>query len=244
MIYLESFYKFSYYSNFETRSLNVLDCVESFIIFEPSTIIENWRRFNNLSGVNFIVNSHLVPCILSSVNVKSMGVIKPFFDHLNLTWEHVKNISSRPLTNITKGPQYAVTRNFANSVQAALVFRYCLSPYFFIIHIITSYMGLLTKKPWFTFAHTEVSGGASFALSNKGIKVWCVCTSSTGTRFFERCCGFPEVFIELTQRCPHERDTRFLQFTLQRPGDLIYISHLLAHAVLIFDTDSPMILSR
>ena len=35
----------------------------------------------------------------------------------------------------------------------------------------------------------------------------------------------------------------FLQFTLQRSGNLIYIPHLLAHAVLIVDTGSPTILS-
>ena len=42
---------------------------------------------------------------------------------------------------------------------------------------------------------------------------------------------------------PRERETRYLQFTLQRPGDLIYIPHLLAHAVLTLDTGSRKILS-
>ena len=36
---------------------------------------------------------------------------------------------------------------------------------------------------------------------------------------------------------------RYLQFTLQRRGGLIYIPHLLAHAVLTLDTGSPTILS-
>ena len=45
------------------------------------------------------------------------------------------------------------------------------------------------------------------------------------------------------QRGTRERESRFLQFTLQRPGDLIYIPHLLAHAVLNLDTGSPTILS-
>ena len=44
-------------------------------------------------------------------------------------------------------------------------------------------------------------------------------------------------------RGPRERESRYLQFTLQRRGDLIYIPHLLAHAVLILDTSSPTILS-
>ena len=46
------------------------------------------------------------------------------------------------------------------------------------------------------------------------------------------------------QRGPRERESRYLQFTFQRPGDLIYIPHLLAHAVLTLDTGSPTILSR
>ena len=46
------------------------------------------------------------------------------------------------------------------------------------------------------------------------------------------------------QRGPREREARYLQFTIQRPGDLIYIPHLLAHAVLTLDTGSPTILSR
>ena len=104
-------------------------------------------------------------------------------------------------------------------------------------------MGLLIKGPWFTYAHTEIGGGASFALLNTGNKIWCVSTSSRGTRFFERCCHSPEGFIHLMQRGPRERESRYLQFTLQRPGDLIYIPHLLAHSVLTLDTGSPTILS-
>ena len=45
------------------------------------------------------------------------------------------------------------------------------------------------------------------------------------------------------QRGPRERQGRFLQFTVQRTGDLIYIPHLLAHAVLTLDTGLPTILS-
>ena len=46
------------------------------------------------------------------------------------------------------------------------------------------------------------------------------------------------------QRGPRERESRYLQFTLQRPGDLVCIPHLLAHAVLTLDTGSPTIFSR
>ena len=45
------------------------------------------------------------------------------------------------------------------------------------------------------------------------------------------------------QRGPREREARYLRFTLHRPGELIYIPHLLAHAVLTLDTGSPTILS-
>ena len=45
------------------------------------------------------------------------------------------------------------------------------------------------------------------------------------------------------QRGPREREARYLHFTIQRPGDLIYIPNLLAHAVLTLDTGSPTILS-
>ena len=103
--------------------------------------------------------------------MKPTGVLKLFCDHPNLTWDHVNNIPSRPLTGITKGPQYAVTRQFVNSIQADLNFSYCLSPYCFLDQIFTSCSGLLINGPWFTYAHTEIGGGASFALLNKGVKV-------------------------------------------------------------------------
>ena len=122
-------------------------------------------------------------------------------------------------------------------------FSHCLSPYCFRDQIVTSCMGLLVKGPWFTYVHTEIGGGASFALLNRGFKIWCASTSSTGARFFERCCHSPEGFIELMQRGPRERESRYLQFALQHPGDLIYIPHLLSHAVLTLDTGSPTILS-
>ena len=158
---------------------------------EPSIINENWPHFNIISDVNFTVNSPFVPFTLSTLNVKPTGVLKLFCDHPNLTWDHVNNIPSRPLTNITKGPQYAVIRNFVNSIQVDVDFSRCSSPYFFIDQVITSGMGLLIKGPWFTFALREIGGGASFALLNKGIKIWCASTSSRGTRFFERCCHSP-----------------------------------------------------
>ena len=246
---LDSFRKFSYYSDFEIRGLTVLELLDGIfgpppknpVNFEHSIINENWPRFNIFSDVNFSVNSFFVPCILSSVNVKPTGVLKLFCDHRNLTWDHVNIIFSRPLTNITKGPQYAVTRNFVSSLQADMSFSHCLAPFCFLDQIVTSCMGLLIKGPWITFAHTETGGSASSALLNTGIKIWCASTSSTGNRFFERCCHLHQGFIELMQRSPRERESRYLQFTVQRPGDLIYILHLLAHVVLTLDTGSPTI---
>ena len=117
------------------------------------------------------------------------------------------------------------------------------NPLRFLDQIVTSCIGLLINGPWFTYAHTEISGRDSFALLNKGVKIWCTSNSSTGTRLFERCCHSPEGFIELMQRGPREREARYLQFSLQRPEDLIYIPHLLAHAALTLDSGSPTILS-
>ena len=164
---------------------------------QDSLINENWPRFIVISDVNLTVNSPLVPCILSGVNVKPTGLLKVFCDHPSLTWNHVNNIPSRPLTGITTGPEYAVTRSFINSVQADMNFSHCLSPVCFRDQIVTSCMGLLIKGPWFTYAHTEVGGGASSAFLNTGIKIWCASASFHGTRLFERCCHSPEGVIEL-----------------------------------------------
>ena len=109
---LDSFRKLSYYFDFETRRSNVLELMKGIfgpVPFNPinvelSIFNEKWRRFNNFSAFNFTVNSLLVPFILSNVNVKPTGLVKLFCDYPNLTWDHVNNIPSRPLTNITKGP--------------------------------------------------------------------------------------------------------------------------------------------
>ena len=104
-------------------------------------------------------------------------------------------------------------------------------------------MGLLIKGPWFTFVHTEIGGGTSFALLNKGLKNWRASTSSAGTLLFERCCHSSECFIELMQRGPRQREALWLRFTIQRPGNSIYIPHLPAHAILTMDAGSPTISS-
>ena len=86
MIDLESFREHSLDYNFETRSLYVLERIGStfslvpvnLVHIELSNINQNWPRFNIISNVDFIVNSPLVPCILSGVFVKPMGVMKLF----------------------------------------------------------------------------------------------------------------------------------------------------------------------
>ena len=168
MIDLDSKRKPSCYSDFETRSVNVVELLESIfgpppintVNIEGLLINENWPGFNIISDVNFTVNSPVVPCILSGVNVKPTGVLKVFCNHPNLTWSHLTNIPSRPLTGITKGPEYAVNRSFIYFIQADMNFSHCLSPYCFRNQIVTSCMGLLIKGPWFTYAHTEIGGSA------------------------------------------------------------------------------------
>ena len=45
------------------------------------------------------------------------------------------------------------------------------------------------------------------------------------------------------QRGLREGEARYLPFIVQRPGSLIYIPHLLAHAVLTVDRRAPTLLS-
>ena len=99
-----------------------MESIFGFVPFNPvninfSIFNENWPRFNICSEINFTVNSPLVLCILSSVNGKPTGVLNVFCDHAHLTWKHVNNIPSCSLSNITKGPQYAVTSDFTDSAK-------------------------------------------------------------------------------------------------------------------------------
>ena len=65
MIDLDSKRKVSYYSDFETRSLNVLELMEGIlgpvpinpVNVEPSIFHENWPRFDIVSDVDFTLNS-------------------------------------------------------------------------------------------------------------------------------------------------------------------------------------------
>ena len=110
---------------------------------------------------------YFVSCLML---IKATGVIKLFCDYSNLTWHQLNNIPSCPLTSITKGPHWAIARNFPDSIQADMNFRHCLSPFCFDEQVVTSCKGILINGPWFTCAHAEVGGGTSFALLNEGKK--------------------------------------------------------------------------
>ena len=140
MIDLESKRKLSNYSNFRTRSLKVLELMKRIVGLVPinsvniehSIMRASWPRSNIISDADFTVNCPFGPCTLSKNNVKPTGLLQLFFDHPTLTWEHVNNMPSRPLTNITKRPQYAVTRNFAYSIQTDIDLSHDLSPLWFL----------------------------------------------------------------------------------------------------------------
>ena len=67
MIDLDSKRKLSYYSDLETRSLNVFELMENLfgpmpinpVNIEDSLINEHWPRFDVISDVNFTVNTPL-----------------------------------------------------------------------------------------------------------------------------------------------------------------------------------------
>ena len=123
-----------------------------------------------------------------------------------------------------------------------MIFRNCLSLFCLNDQINTSCMGLLVKGSSFSLAHIN-RWWRSFTLLNRGLKNWCVATSPLGTRVFERCFNCTGNFIELMQLGLRQRGAWSFQLTNKRPGDLIYIPHLLAHAFLILDTSWPTVSS-
>ena len=137
MIDLDPFRKLCYHSTFETRSFNFLDPMEKFfgtdsvnpVHIETSNVHENWHGSTKISDVKLTSNLPFVRRISFGVILKLRGVIKLFSDYSCFTWERVNCILPRPLTNITKGPEYAGTRNFADSVQTEMNFCHCFSRY-------------------------------------------------------------------------------------------------------------------
>ena len=238
-------------TDYSTRSQSVVDRMDDIYntfnanntVSDFTIIHELWPRFSTISPVNFNSISPPQPCILAGVNVQPRGILKQLSDKPGLVWADFGNIPNYPLFNITKGPEYSVTREFINSMQGDMDFANCLTSFSFLDQIVTSCIGLLVQGPWFSYAHIEVGGGASYALLHTGIKIWCATTTNSSSRLLERCCNNANNFIDFVQRGPRDKEANYLRFTIQRPGDLIYVPSLRPHAVLTLDTGKPTILS-
>ena len=176
------------------------DLVRSFSN-NPSTsdfavIHEIWPRYNTQFNINFDSVSHPQPCIRSGVDVQPRGVLKHLFHKSGSIWSDFENILSHNLLDITKGPDYSVTREFLNSMQGDMDFSNCLNSVSFADQIVTSCVALLINGPWFSYAHIEVGVGASYALLHNGLKFWCTATSNSSSRSLEHCSN-KKNFIDL-----------------------------------------------
>ena len=180
-----------------------------------------WPRSPTLNNINFDSISPPQPCILAGVDVQSRGVLKQLSDKSDLIWSDFENIPSHKLINITKKPDYSVKREFIKSMQGDMDFSNSLNSFSFADQIVTSCVGLLINAPWFSYAHIEVGGGASYALLHTGLKFWCTATSNSSWRLIERCCKNVTSFSDLIQRGPRDKEANYLRFTVRRPGDLI-----------------------
>ena len=209
------------------------------IQIEHSIFTENWPRFKNNSVDNFSLGSDLVHSVLPNVNVKRTGVRNLFLDQSSLPEEHLKIIFSRPLTRIAKGSDYPVTHNFTVSVQLKMIsatVNLCIVLMTKWLQVVCNYF----KKAHGSIMHIRQSAAVLLSHYLKKGKKWCA-----STRIFPVNASssvvvtFQKVYIHCMQRGPHEREARYLHFAIERPGVLIYIPHLLAHAVLKLDTGSP-----
>ena len=81
-------------------------------------------------------------------------------------------------------------------------FSHCLSPFVSLIKYLPFVRDYSKKDGGSLSFFAEIGGRASFALLNKGIKIWRASISSRGTRFFERCCHSSEGYTEFMQREP------------------------------------------
>ena len=199
--------------------------------------------FPLLTPVNFNSTSPPQPCIFAGIDIQPKGILKDLCEAENLSWSNIENLPPSRLVKIVQNSSASPTHEFIYSKRADVDFADCLSPFNFQDQIVTSYIGLVCDGPWFSSAHIEVGGGASYAFLNSGLKFWCSTTSNSASRLFERCCDNVNSFLDLLQRGPREKEARCLRFTIQRPGDLIYIPPLRPHAVLTIDTGALTILS-
>ena len=78
---------------------------------------------------------------------------------------------------------------------------------------------------------------------NTKIKKWCATISNSSSRLLEDCCNNVDSLSYFFQRGPSEKEASYFGFTIQRPGDLIYVASLRPHAVFTLDTGKPTILS-
>ena len=81
------------------------------------------------------------------------------------------------------------------------------------------------------------------ALLYTGIKIWCSTTTNSLSRLLECCCNNVKIFIDLFQTWPRDKEAGYLRFTIQRPGDLMYVPSLRPYAVLTIDTGKSTTLS-
>ena len=105
------------------------------------------RTTLTISPVNFNSISPPQPCILAGVNVQPRGILKQLSDKPDLVWADFENIPDYPLINITKGPEYSVTREFINSMQGDMDFANCLTSFSFLDQIVTSCIGFISTGP-------------------------------------------------------------------------------------------------
>ena len=128
-------------------------------------------RFKKTGDVNFSKKSFPLASVLPLVDVNQRDVIDLFRDLSHLTLGHLSSFSSSPLMNVTKGPEYAVTRNFLDFTRADIEFRHCLSTYCLNDQVVASCLVLILKGPWYTFAHTEIDSGVFFVIMKKEKKM-------------------------------------------------------------------------
>ena len=142
-----------YKTDYSTRSQSVVDRMNDIYntfnanntLSDFTIIHELWPRFSTISPVIFNSISPPQPCILAGVNVQPRGILKQLSDKPDLVWADFENIPNYPLINITKGPEYSVTREFINSMQGDMDFANCLTSFSFLDQIVTSCIGLLDR---------------------------------------------------------------------------------------------------
>ena len=122
-------------------------------------------------------------------------------------------------------------------------FSHWLSSFWFNDQLHTNCMRLIIRGPWLNFSLREIGGGTFFALRNKSKNSWCASNClPVHASLNVTLLSFPWSFDRVNAAQSTWTWARYLKFSFQRPGDPIYFSHLLAHAVLFLETGSPEVL--